>query len=124
MVKRKAEHGRKEAQRIFAIQLLITLFAVAVALVFFGVRSAYSAGIGGGISIIATAYFASKVFSAGPGSSAAQIARKFFIGEVVKLALTVILFIIALTWLDVSFLPLFLTYMITLLAYWLVLPFY
>lgn len=124
MVKRKAEHGRKETQKIFAIQLLITLFAVAVTLIFSDARSAYSAAIGGGISIITTAYFASKIFSAGPGSPAAQIARKFFVGEVVKLALTVILFVIALQWLNVAFLPLFLTYMATLLAYWLVLPFY
>lgn len=124
MVKRKAKHGRKETQRIFAIQLLITLFAVTVSLIFIDGRAAYSAGVGGGINIITTAYFASKVFSAGPGSSAAQIARKLFVGEIVKIGLTVILFVIALTWLNVAFLPLFLTYMVTLLAYWLVLPFY
>lgn len=124
MIKRKAEHGRQETLKIFAIQLLITLLAVGMGFIFFDVRAAYSAAIGGGISIITTAYFASRVFSVGPGSTAAQVARKFFIGEVVKIALTVILFIIALKGLNVSFLPLFLTYMATLLAYWLVLPFY
>ena len=77
----------------------------------------------GGISVITTAYFAYKVFSAKPGTSARQVARTFYMAEVVKILLTAVLFIIVLLWFDVSFLPLFLTYAVALLAYWLVLPF-
>ena len=79
--------------------------------------------MGGGISIIVTAYFAGHVFSAGPGSSAAKVAKAFYVAEFVKLILTAALFSAVFLWFDVSFLPLFMTYIFTLLAYWLALPF-
>ena len=109
--------------KILAIQLAITLVAASVAMILVSFKGAYSALIGGGINILATAYFAVKVFSAKPGSPAKQIARAFYWGEVVKLLLTSALFAIALLWLNVEFLPLFITYAVTMLAFWLALPF-
>ncbi len=79
--------------------------------------------MGGGISIIVTAYFAGHVFSVGPGASAAKVAKVFYVAEFVKLILTAALFSVVFLWFDVLFLPLFLTYVFTLLAYWLALPF-
>ena len=108
---------------ILAIQLAITIVAASVAMILVGFKGAYSALIGGGINILATAYFAVKVFSAKPGSSAKQIARAFYWGEVVKLLLTGILFASVLLWLNAEFLPLFITYAVTMLAFWLALPF-
>jgi ATP synthase protein I len=116
--------GAKQVTRkIIAIQLLVTLLIAAVSLVLSDFRAAYSAVVGGGISAIVTLYFASKVFSARIGSPAAKIARAFYIGEVVKLLLTVLLLSAALLWLHVSPLPLLLAYMAALMAYWLALPF-
>jgi ATP synthase protein I len=124
MVKRERSAGAKKATtKILVIQLIITLFAATVCFASTGTRDAYSAFVGGGISIIATLYFAQQVFSLGIGTPAAKIARRFYIGEAVKLVLTAVLFGIAILWLHVSFLPLFLTYIATLLAYWLALPF-
>lgn len=115
--------AKKATTKILVIQLVITLLAMAASLFFVSVAAAYSAGVGGGISIIVTVYFASQVFSTGVDASAAEIAKRFYIGEAIKIVLTAVLFFIAIMWLDVSFLPLFLTYAATLLAYWLVLPF-
>ncbi|MDQ5910235.1 MAG: synthase protein [Pseudomonadota bacterium] len=116
--------GAKQVTRkIIAIQLLVTLLIAIISLLLSDVHAAYSAVVGGGISTIVTLYFASKVFSARIGSPAAKIARAFYIGEVVKLLLTILLFSIALLWLHVSPLPLLLAYMAALLAYWLALPF-
>ncbi len=116
--------GAKQVTRkIIAIQLLVTLLIAVISLLLGGVHAAYSAVVGGGISTIVTLYFASKVFSARIGSPAANIARAFYIGEVVKLLLTILLLSIALLWLHVSPLPLLLAYMAALLAYWLALPF-
>ena len=116
--------GAKQVTRkIIAIQLLVTLLIAMISLLLSDVHAAYSAVVGGGISTIVTLYFASKVFSARIGSPAAKIARAFYIGEVVKLLLTILLFSIALLWLHVSPLPLLLAYMAALLAYWLALPF-
>ena len=116
--------GAKQVTRtILLIQLLVTLSAAVISLVFGGARAAYSALIGGGVSTLVTLYFASQVFSVRIGAPAAKIARAFYLGEVVKLLLTVVLLSIALLWLDVSPLPLLLAYMAALMAYWLALPF-
>ena len=117
------QSARKATTKILVIQLVITLLAAAAGLLFSSADAAYSAGVGGGISVIVTVYFANQVFSAAAGASAVEIAKRFYIGEAVKIALTAVLFFIAIRWLDVSFLPLVLTYAATLLAYWLVLPF-
>lgn len=115
--------ARKATTKIVAVQLLITLLAVAACFALANVSAAYSAAVGGGISVIVTASFAVQVFAGSANISAAKITRRFYVGEAIKIALTAVLFFIAITGLQVSFLPLFLTYAATLLAYWLVLPF-
>ena len=116
--------GAKQVTRtILLIQLIVTLLGALVSLACSGAQSAYSALIGCGVSTLVTLYFASQVFSVRIGAPAAKIARAFYLGEVVKLLLTVVLLSIALLWLDVSPLPLLLAYMAALMAYWLALPF-
>ena len=119
-----ATRGAQQAvYKILAIQMAVTLIIAIAALALADVRAAYSAMIGGGINMLATGYFARRVFSAGPGSSAKIIARTFYWGEVVKIILTVILFTGVLLWLDLAYLPLFLAYALTMLAFWLALLF-
>lgn len=89
---------------------------------FFDLKAVFSALVGGGISILATAFFSYAVFSPKPGATANHIAKAFYIAEILKILLTVVLFAAVLLWLDVSFVFLFLTYGVTLLAYWLALP--
>jgi len=115
--------AKRVARIIIAIQLLATLLIAVISLVLSDSRAAYSAVIGGGISALVTFYFASKVFSVRIGSPAAKVARAFYVGEVVKLTLTVLLLSVAFIWLPVSPLPLLLAYMAALMAYWLALPF-
>lgn len=115
--------ARKATTKIVAVQLVITLLAVAACFALANVNAAYSAAVGGGISVIVTASFAIQVFAGLANASAAKIAQRFYVGEAIKIVLTAVLFFIAITGLQVSFLPLFLTYAATLLAYWLVLPF-
>jgi ATP synthase protein I len=123
MVKHEQPTGAlKAAKTILLIQIIITL-VITAACFFVSLKAAYSAVIGGGISIIATLYFANRVFSVKVGTPATKIANRFYTGEAVKLVLTALLFAISILWLNVSFLPLFLTYMATLLAFWLVLLF-
>ena len=119
----RAMGAKRVTRTILLIQLLVTLSAAVISLVFGGARAAYSALIGGGVSTLVTLYFASQVFSVRIGAPAAKIARAFYLGEVIKLLLTVVLLTIALLWLDVSPLPLLLAYMAALMAYWLALPF-
>lgn len=116
--------GAKQVTRkITLVQLLVTLVIASVAFVFGNLHAAYSSVVGGGISTLATLYFASKVFSVRIGSPAAQVARAFYVGEVVKILLTIVLLSAALLWFEASPLPLLLAYMAALMAYWLALPF-
>jgi len=124
MVKRRLPASAlKAATTIIVIQLVTTLIAAALYGIFANAKAAYSAGIGGGISILATIFFALQVFSARIGTPPDQIAQAFFVGEIIKIILTAVLFSIVIIWLPVSFLPLFLTYAAALLAHWLALPF-
>jgi len=56
-----------------------------------------------------------------PGTPPALMVRAFYIGEVVKLALTALMFLIAIVYLDVDILIVILTYMAALSIYWLAL---
>jgi ATP synthase protein I len=111
----------RTARRVLALQMLITLAVAALAWAMWDLRAAGSALLGGMINLIATGYFAYRVFALRPGSTAHQIATAFYIGETVKIVLTGALFTVILVWLDVAVLPLFLAYIATMLAFWLAL---
>ncbi len=115
--------AKKVAQKIVFIQLLVTSLIAVFAFIVSDGRAFYSALIGGSISVLATVYFAGKIFSVRIGAPAAKIAQAFYIAEVVKLLLNLVLLSAALLWLDIAPLPLLLAYMATLTAYWLALPF-
>ncbi|WP_006788308.1 ATP synthase subunit I [Thiorhodospira sibirica] len=83
--------------------------------------SAWSALVGGGIALLTTGFFAWRVFLGVESKSAKAVARSFYVAEVQKIALTVVLFLVAIVWLEVLFLPMFLTYIVSLMAFWLAL---
>ncbi|MGF1529410.1 MAG: ATP synthase subunit I [Candidatus Competibacterales bacterium] len=111
----------KTVKTTLTIQLIAIAIAIAIAALF-SVKAAYSALIGGAINFISTTFFATRMFAAGPGSSADSMLHSLVVAELVKIALTVVLFSLVLLYVDVSFPPLFTTYAVTMLAYWLVLP--
>lgn len=111
------------ALRIVAIQLGVAFAGGLLTFLLSGQRAAISAGIGGLISALTTATFAFRVFATRPDAPLKKVVRAFYAGEVQKIALTALLFFAVIKWVDVSFLPLFLTYVASLLAYWIVLPF-
>ena len=115
--------GKQVTRTITVIHWVVTLLIPAFVLCADGSRTALSALVGGGISALVTLYFASQVFSVRIGAPIAKIARSFFVGEFVKILLTIFLLSISIFWLDVSPLPTLLAYMAALLAYWLALPF-
>ena len=110
-------------RRLLALQVLVTLVVASAGLLMADVRAAGSALLGGAINVTATLVFAFRVFSAGPGSTAREVARAFYVGEAVKLLLTALLFTAVFIWLEVAWLPLFIAYAATMLAFWLVMPF-
>lgn len=115
--------GNRTTHLVVGTQLGITALASLLALWFGDARAARSAALGGGISVVATAYFAWRVFAFSENQSLDKVVRAFYVGEVSKILITVVLFYVVITWVDVAHLPLFLTYIATLLAYWMIMPF-
>jgi len=115
--------GSRTALRIIGIQLGLALAAALLAYALSDLRAAISAGIGGLISALSTAFFALRVFAVGPKAPLKRVVRAFYAGEAQKLLLTAALFFAVIKWGDVAYLPLFLSYAVSLLVYWIVLPF-
>jgi len=95
--------------------VLSTIFVGGLAL--FGWQVARSAGMGGLIALIPNVYFALKISrdrSKGPH----EIVRGFYVGEVVKLILTAVLFMLVLRLPEIRFLPLFTGFMAVLGVFW------
>jgi ATP synthase protein I len=113
---------RRTVQRILLAQFGLAGFLGAGFWVFSGSRAGYSALIGGLISAIASWVFARFVFAGGQRSSD-QFLRRVMLGELLKLGVVVIMFGVALTALDLAFLPLISAFAVTLLTYWVALLF-
>lgn len=106
---------------VLGLQMGVAIAGWLIAFGLAGPQAAWSALTGGMISFISTAYFALRVFSGRRGKPAKVIVRSFYVGEAQKILLTVILFVVAIVWLKVDFLPMFLTYMAGFMAFWLAL---
>jgi ATP synthase protein I len=102
-------------------QVVVTAVAAAICFAVWGRSVGLSALVGGGISVIASAVLAIIGFSAPAGAAPETIARKFYVGEAVKLAVTVALFVAVFLTMKVSFVALFGTYIATLFVYWIAL---
>jgi ATP synthase protein I len=108
---------KSTAYRIVLAQFATALVLAAAAGGIWGSRAGYSALVGGLISAMASLYFALHVFGV-RATAARAVVRSFYAAEVVKMAITVLLFVAAVVWLKVDFLPLIVAYALTLLVYW------
>ncbi len=112
---------RMTAIWILTAQALLTLVVALVLLVWSGPRDAYSALVGGVICVLSGAYLAQRMFGNKPGVNPARLVRAFYIGEATKIALTALMFLLTIVYLDVDVLIVILTYMAALSMYWLAL---
>jgi ATP synthase protein I len=113
--------ARRLAGSVVLGQVVVTVLAAAICFAVWGRSPGLSALIGGGISVIASASLAIIGFSAPAGAAAETIARKFYVGEATKLAVTVALFVTAFLTMKVNFGALFGAYIATLFVYWIAL---
>ena len=102
-------------------QLSVTVVAAIICFAVWGRIPGLSALVGGGISAVASAALALIGFGSRAGAPADQIAKSFYVGEGVKLAVTVAAFVAVFTTMKVSFAALFGTYIATLFVYWIAL---
>jgi ATP synthase protein I len=95
---------------VLIISGLLLVFSKEVALSFLG---------GGFICIIPNAYFAHKLFAKTGAQATRAIITSFYLGEVVKFVITIILFVVAFKFLNVNKLAIFIGYIVALFTFWL-----
>lgn len=103
---------------IVGLQLAVTLLAAAIAAVAGGWHAGYSALLGGLTNVVASYYMAARIFAGGLASGPRAWLTRLWLGEILKFGLSIALFVVAIAMFKAAFLPLILTYMATLAAYW------
>jgi ATP synthase protein I len=113
--------ARRLAGSVVLGQVVVTVVAAIICFAVWGRTPGLSALVGGGISVVASAVLAVIGFSAPAGAAPETIAKKFYMGEGMKLAVTVALFVTVFLTMKASFAALFGAYIATLFVYWIAL---
>ena len=121
MVTLQLPQARRLAMSVVLGQVVVTVVVAIICFAVWGRVAGLSALAGGGISAIASLVLALIGFAPRAGAQPEQLARAFYVGEGVKLAVTVALFVVVFVTLKVSFAALFATYIATLFVYWIAL---
>ena len=121
MVTLQLPQARRLAMSVVLGQVAITVVAAVICFAVWGRSPGLSALVGGGISTLGSAALVLIGFASPAGSDPERVARAFYVGEGVKLALTVVLFVVVFLTMKVSFAALFGTYIATLFIYWIAL---
>jgi len=88
--------GLFSAFRLMGIQSMIVVL-ISLAWGWHSFSALTSSLLGGAISIVPNAVFASRFFASGRSSNSQKIVRAFYTGELIKLLITVVLVLIVLT---------------------------
>jgi ATP synthase protein I len=102
-------------------QAAVTLAAALVAWLLGGPHTAVSAALGGAIGTVASLGMALIAFRGKSAPSAARILGTFYAGELVKVVLAIVSFVLVLKLTGAAPLPMFAAYMATFVVYWIVL---
>jgi len=102
-------------------QAAVTAVAALVGFALGGMHVALSCAFGGAIGTIASLGMALMAFGGRSPSSPARILGTFYAGEIVKVVLAIVSFILVLTLTGAAPLPMFAAYMATFVVYWIVL---
>jgi F0F1-type ATP synthase assembly protein I len=102
-------------------QLAATLLVAAVSLAVAGQRAGWSAVVGGGASTLASIAMALLAFGRLAGSSAERMLLAFYVGEFAKIAVVIVMLVLALVFMKVNPVAMLAAYVATFLVYWVVL---
>jgi ATP synthase protein I len=111
-------NARRLAFGVVLGQAAVTVIAALLSWAVAGQLAAVSALIGGGISTAASLAMAALSFGGSAAADPQRAIRAFYVGEAVKLALVVVLFVVVLKLMKVVPLALFAAFMATFFVYW------
>lgn len=104
--------------RVLQLQILAILLVFSVAWALGGSRQGVSALLGGLVGFLPNTVFALLFGRKESGKSANQVIRAFYMGEALKLALTVLLFVIVFHMPGVSALAVFIAFAGVMAVFW------
>jgi ATP synthase protein I len=102
-------------------QVVVTLLIAAVSMAVGGPRAAWSAVVGGGASTLASVAMALPAFGRLAGSGAARMLLAFYVGEIAKITVVIVVLVLALVFMKVNPAAMISAYVATFLVYWVVL---
>jgi F0F1-type ATP synthase assembly protein I len=102
-------------------QLIVTALVAAASLAVAGQRAGGSALVGGGASTLASVAMAALAFGRLAGSSAERMLLAFYLGEFAKIAVVIVVLVVALVFMKVNPVAMIAAYVATFLVYWVVL---
>jgi len=108
-----AGQGKALARRGFIVQVITAVCLVVFVAVMFNRHSAMSAAAGALISILPTSVFSWFAFRYSGARKNALVAKSFSQGSKMKLALTIILFVVTFAGLNAAPIEVFLAYVVT-----------
>lgn len=114
MVVTLAKPGRLLAKRLLLIQLSVTTVMTIGMSIAVSASWGMSALVGGSIFIIANSVFSKCAFMFSGARAAKMVAAFFYLGEVLKILITIVLFSIVYVYTEVELVPLKLTYLLVL----------
>jgi ATP synthase protein I len=114
-------HARRLAFGVVLAQAVVTLTAALLAWSLADGRAGLSALLGGGVATLGSLVMAALVFGGGKALDAPRVLGMFYVGEAVKLALVIVLFVLVLRMVNVAPLAMFLAFAATFLVYWIAL---
>ena len=112
--------ARRLAFGVVATQAAVSVVAAACAFALAGRVDALSARAGGGIATAGSLAMAGLVFG-GSGGGAERAMSRFYLGEVLKLVVVAVLFVLVLKTMRVAPLAMFAGFAATFLVYWIAL---
>ena len=117
---RQRDIAKKAALRLIRLQVLVTVVLAFVFLLLSGVQFFYSALLGGLLCGCFPSYlFTRYVFRDASAQAAAQTMQRFYVGQVLKLVASGVLFISVIKYLPVNSLALLIGLAVSVFAVWL-----
>ena len=109
-------NNKLAAYKVLAVIALITAAIALILLMSIGRVAAYSAVLGGVACLLPNLLFARFAFRHSAADSAALVMRWFYIGELVKIVVTVLIFALSLIWIEeLNMAAMFITYIVALM---------
>lgn len=103
---------------LLVMKLATTLLIALTLLLVYGNQQAVSALLGGLVALLPTAFFARKLFQHQGARAAREIIKSFYLGEALKILISMVLFTLVFMFYEVKPLTFFVTYIVVVMNYW------